>query len=156
MSWSLAIKNGDLSLSGTSLAQVTGTAKLVQDLRCALLEPRNFDDHHPNYGSLLDGGRDDSGHEAMALIGENRWDLAAMQVDSEIRKVATEHQKRQVVRLKNDKLTYGVSTLTGDELLLEVVDIKMVQAQDKLLVTVYLLTAQGTNLELDIPLLNPS
>jgi hypothetical protein len=69
MSWSLRIQNGDLMLDGTNLGRATGSAKLIQDLRCAILEKMGTDDLHPEYGSLLDGGRDESGDVQPGYIG---------------------------------------------------------------------------------------
>src|SRR6476661_2816084 len=101
MSWSLALRNGDLAISGRSLGQTTGPSKLVQDLRCALLEPRGFDDLHPTFGSLIDGGQDEFGNQVAPLIGSTNWELAVLRIESEIRRIAADHQRRQLERAKN-------------------------------------------------------
>lgn len=152
MSWSLDLRNGDLVISGARLGQTTGAEKLVQDLRCALLETRGHDDMHPTFGSLIDGGRDDSGAEVVSIIGTNNWPFAVLQIDSEIRRIAGDYQLRQIERGKNDRRTYGESTLTNDELLLEVTNIETVQAQDMLMVNVSLKTAQGQQFQIAVPI----
>lgn len=152
MSWSLELRNGDLTISGARLGQTTGSNKLVQDLRCAILEPRGHDDMHPAFGSLIDGGIDEAGREVASIIGTDRWEFAALQIQSEIRRIAALHQARQVERAKADRLTYGESTLTNAELLFQITNIDMVQAQDRLLVTVFVENGQGDEFSLDVPI----
>lgn len=152
MSWSLQLRNGDLALSGNRLGQVTGAPKLVQDLRCAILEPRGTDDAHPKYGSLIDGGRDDKGNEVRSLIGESDWDLIALRIESEIRRIGSDHQQRQIERAKRDRFTYGQSTLVNDELLADIEHIDMFQAQDRLLVSVTVKTGQNQTFTIDVPI----
>jgi hypothetical protein len=152
MSWSLALHNGDIALSGARLGQVSGPSKLVQDLRCALLEPKGFDDLHPTFGSLIDGGRDDYGNQVAPFIGTSDWDLAILRVESEIRRICADHQRKQTERSKNDRYRYGESTLTPDEMLMGIDTINMYQAQDKLLVNVKLSTAAGQGFSIDLPI----
>lgn len=154
MSWSLQLRGGDLSIDGATLGRVTGAQKLVQDLRCALLESRGFDDLHPTFGSLIDGGIDEYGNSVQSIIGSIDWEFAALRIQSEIRRVAAEYQKQQTNRARNDRSVLGQSTLTNDELLLDVSNIAMTQAQDRLMVNVTLQTATGQTIPLDIPLEN--
>ena len=152
MSWSLRLQNGDLSTEGTKLGQVSGGQKLIQDLKCALLERRGLDDMHPSYGSLIDGGRDEFGREVPSLIGSVDWERAGIRVEGEIRRIATEYQARQVRRAENDRYRYGESTLSNSELLLSIQQISMTQAQDKLMVRVLLDTATGEQISIDVPI----
>lgn len=152
MSWSLELRNGDLTISGARLGQTTGSNKLVQDLRCAILEPRGHDDMHPSFGSLIDGGIDEAGREVASIIGTDRWEFAALQIQSEIRRIAALHQARQTERAKADRLAYGESTLENAELLYQVSNIDMVQAQDRLLVTVTLQNGRGEQFSFDVPI----
>lgn len=151
MSWSLQLRNGDLALGGTSFAQTTGGNKLVQDLRCALLEHRGHDDMHISFGSLLDGGMDDFGVQQPSLIGTNDWNRIALRVEAEIRRIAQDHQQKQLERARQDRYTYGESTLSGNELLLQVTDIQMMQAQDALMVSVHLVTGTGQAIVINTP-----
>jgi hypothetical protein len=151
MSWSLEINNGDLTTPGARLGQVAHGAKLVQDLRCALLERRGNDDMHPTFGSMIDGGRDEFGNEVQSIIGTHQWDFIAMRVEGEVRRICAEHQQRQLDRAKADRLTYGESTLGNDELLIRIGNFSMTQAQDRLLVQITLETGSGSHV-LNIPI----
>lgn len=151
MSWSLQLRNGDLALGGASFGQVSGQAKLAQDLRCALLEPRGTDDMHPTFGSLIDGGLDDLGVYQHSLIGSDNWGFAALQIEADIRRICLNYQRSQLERARQDRFQYGSSTLTPDELLLQVESINMIQAQDRLLVTVSIITGNGNTITLDVP-----
>jgi hypothetical protein len=152
MSWSLQLRNGDLTVEGAKLGQVTGSNKLIQDLRCALLEARGSDDLHPKFGSLIDGGINDEGQPVPSVIANTNWELAALRIETEIRRIAAEHQRRQLTRAQSDRRTYGESTLSNTELLAEISGIQMFQAQDKLLVQVSLRLGDHQTRTIDIPL----
>lgn len=154
MSWSLGLKHGDLFLDRGGYATTTGPNKLVQDLRCALLEERGHDPHHPEFGSLIDGGVDEYGHYVSTLIGDDDWDFVAMRVDGEIRRISALHQQAQIERSKRDRGTYGQSTLIPDELLLEVKSVTMQQAQDSLMVSVVLQTGDSREIAINVPITN--
>src|SRR5215210_2858194 len=115
MSWSLELRNGDLTLSGTRLGQVVGSQKLVQDLRCAIMEQRGHDDMHPKFGSTIDGGRDDQGREVSGVVGLIDWDYAALTIQSEVQRIAGEYQRRQLARAQDDRYRFGESTLSAGE-----------------------------------------
>jgi hypothetical protein len=150
MSWSLQIRNGDLSVSGAKLGTVTGGSKLAQDLRCALLTERGSDDLHPTFGSLIDGGRNDAGDWVQSLIGSTDWELIAMRVEAEIRRICLDQQARQVFRAQQDRMVYGQSTLSNDELLLQVDSVQMFQAQDTMMVRVSIITGTGQKQTVDV------
>jgi hypothetical protein len=107
---------------------------------------------HPTFGSLIDGGIDEAGREVASIIGTDRWEFAALQIQSEIRRITALHQARQVERAKADRLTYGESTLSNAELLFQITNIDMVQAQDRLLVTVALKNGEGSEFALNVPI----
>lgn len=154
MSWSLRIHNGDLVLDGISYGQVTGVNKLVQDLRCAILERMGTDDLHPAFGSLIDGGRMPDGAVVESMIGTTRWNQMALLVESEIRRIASELQTRQAQRAENDKFTYGRATQTTGEILSRISFVNLVQNQDTLQVNAGIVTASGNEAILDIPVTN--
>jgi hypothetical protein len=151
MSWSLALRNGDLALGGTHLATTTSVPKLVQDLRCALLEPMGTDDLHPSFGSVIDGGRRPDGTEVPSLIGSTRWGRAAVEIRAEIMRIADEHRSRQLARAREDQLVYGKPTLEPGEVLISVRGIDMMQVQDTLMIRVTLEVGNGTTREINIP-----
>lgn len=155
MSWSLQVRNGDLALSGASYGVVTGGNKLTQDLRCALLEHMGTDPSHPTFGSTIDGGMRSDGTYIPGVIGEGRSDLALIRIEAEIRRIVRDYQARQLERAKNDKLTYGKATLTGNEVLMNLVGISASQSLDTLNVKVQIQTARGTE-TIDIAVNNPT
>lgn len=152
MSWSLELRSGDLTIGGARLGVVNGSSKLIQDLRCALLERMGTDAFHPSYGSLLDGGRTPDGVQHGGLIGETDWDAIAIQVDSEIRRIASEYQDRQLARAQADRVTYGKTTLDAGEAFLGLSDVNLVQVQDTLFVRITLQVGSGETRTLNIPL----
>lgn len=152
MSWSLKLTHGDLTLSGTQFGIVTDEAKLVQDLSCHLLERMGTDDLHPGFGSLIDGGTRPDGTEIPSVIGDPDVALVALEIEAEIRRVAREHQAKQLVRAKSDRFTYNKVTLTAGEVLLSIQNIVFTQIEDRLAVKIVLQTAHGQDVELVLPL----
>lgn len=151
MSWSLELRGGDLVVGGASFGTVTQQAKLVQDLRCAILERMGTDEDHPWFGSLIDGGRL-NGREQESLIATTDWNVAVLAVESEIRRIVDLYQKQQIVRSERDRSTYGKPTLTPGELLMGVQGIQFFQAQDNLLCRVTLLTGADSEIPINVPL----
>ena len=151
MSWSLELRNGDLNLSGTQLGQATGAQKLVQDLRCAILEPRGNDNMHPDFGSIIDGGLDKFGREVESVIGSTDWAFVSLRVQNEINRLAQELQQRQIARSKKDRYTYGESTLTPTEMLFSLSGFRLIQVQDTLVVEVTLTTGTGREIPITVP-----
>lgn len=151
MSWSLQLRNGDLTIGGASLGVVTNQAKLVQDLRCAILERMGTDPDHPWFGSLIDGGRL-NGVEQPSLIATTNWNVAALTIEAEIRRIVGQYQTQQINRSQADRTSYGKPTLTPEELLMNVANIEFFQAQDNLLCRVTLVTGAGTELPINVPL----
>lgn len=139
MSFSLAIRNGDLALNGNSFATVTEGAKVFQDLRCALLTPFEFYEKYPEYGSQLE-----------SVIGEHDWKKAATLVKGEIQRICSEYQSRQISRNRADSVTYGRLTITPSETLLRINNIEFIQVENHLIVKVQLLLGAG-EVELNIP-----
>lgn len=156
MSWSLQLQNGDLALSGASLATVTDTNKLTQDLRCALVEHMGDDDMHPTYGSLIDGGVTPSGQVIPSVIGMTDVQEVATTIQSEIQRIAAAYQAQQLNRAKDDQVTYNRVSLTPAEVLLSVSDISFIQETDSLLVTITLSTAAGEDITVALPILTNS
>lgn len=150
MSWSLQLRRGDLTLGGSSYGTVTGADKLVQDLRCALLEPFGYDEMHRDFGSVLDGGVMD-GVEYKGPIGRTDFESVRNEIEIEIRRVAREHQRSQINRSNRDINKYGNSTLTNRELLRSISSIDTVQINDIVFVRVSL-SLGDTDRTIDIPL----
>lgn len=151
MTWSLQLRNGDLTIDGARFGTVTNQAKLVQDLRCAILERMGTDEDHPWFGSLIDGGRL-NGVDQESIIATDDWNVAVLRVESEIRRLVAQYQSQQVVRSEQDRGVYGKPTLTPAEILMGVGNIQFFQAQDNLLCRITLITGADTELNLNVPL----
>lgn len=145
------MRNGDLVVGGSSFGAVAEQPKLVQDLRCAILERMGTDEDHPWFGSLIDGGRL-NGVEQESLIATDDWNYAVLAVEAEIRRIVDQYQKQQLVRTEQDRSTYGKPTLTPGELLMGVSNLQFFQAQDNLLCRVTLVTGADAEFPLNIPL----
>lgn len=151
MSWSLQLHGGDLVIGGSSFGIVTDQNKLVQDLRCAILERMGTDEDHPWYGSLIDGGRL-NGVDQGSLLATDDWGTAVLVVEGEIRRIVDQHQKSQIVRNERDRSIYGKPTLTPGEVLMGIADIQFFQAQDNLLCRVTLITGADGKMTINVPL----
>lgn len=151
MSWSLQLRNGDLTVDGARFGTTTNQAKLVQDLRCAILERMGTDEDHPWFGSLIDGGRL-NGVEQESIIATDDWNIAVLAVESEIRRIVGQYQSQQIVRSEQDRSVYGKPTLTPPEILMGLGGIQFFQAQDNLLCRITLITGADTELNLNVPL----
>lgn len=144
MTWSLAISNGDISYGQNGLNTVTGSDKLVQDLSCTILEPLGTDYSDPNFGSVIEGGVDADGIVYPGYIGAAN--NAAMQglIASEIQRICQNYQIDQIQRNQNDLSSYGVSTLSAGEALLNVTSVQVNQVDTMAYVTVDLTTGTGS------------
>lgn len=150
MSWSLRLSGGDLVHGGAHYDVVKGRKKLAQDLRCALLTQLGSDPVHPEYGTVIEGGRGLDGAEYRGVVGGRDWEQAALLVDSEIRRVVREYQSYQMTRLREDQAVYGRSTLDSDEVLATIEDIRFAQVGDQLVVDVAVQTQAGNQQTVEV------
>lgn len=150
MAWSLALRNGDLTLGQAQYGTVTNEAKLVQDLRCWILERMGTDDMHPNFGALIDGGTAADGTERAGVIGTTDIDLAQTLVESEIWRIVREYQAQQLARAKSERQTYGKTTFTKGEVLVRLEHVELQQSLDSLNVHLFIVTAADTQIDLSL------
>src|SRR3954463_12305873 len=151
MSYSLQVRHGDFVTTGASLGTVTREVKMTQDLTHWILERMGTDDVHMGYGSLLDGGTLPDGTEVEGVIGTYDWELAALEVERDLRRIISEYQAIQLRRAKGDRTTYGRGTLTPEEVVMEVPSIDYTQAVDVLIVTINIVTASNAYLQIALP-----
>lgn len=147
MTWSLQLANGDLTLGRASYGSVTGSQKLVQDLRCYLLEQMGTDDAHPEFGCLLEGGVH-RGEYVEGVIGLANDELTQLIIEGEIRRIVLDYQARQLARAKSDRARYRKATLTRGEILVSLSNISMVRSEDRLDVTLNLVTPENDSVVL--------
>ena len=152
MSWSLQIKDGDFRVDSAHLGTVIGQNKLVQDMTCAIMERMGTDNLHPEYGSLIDGGRTPDGVVATSVIGDTDTEMVALKIESELTRIARQLQRQQLARAKADKMTYGNATLSPQEVLMELQGVDFSITLDRLTVFVHLVTATGFEFDITIPI----
>jgi hypothetical protein len=149
MSYSLQLRNGDLVVDRGRLGFVTGPQKLVQDIRCALLEKMGTDDLHPEFGSILDGGTVD-GEEMEGIIGETDPEVIRSFVATEVNRIITAYRNAQINRAQADRLTYNKTTLSMGEALADA-EINMGMIADTLVVQIILHAESGDTKTIAIP-----
>jgi hypothetical protein len=152
MSWSLQLSHGDFTVSQAQFGTVTNESKLVQDLRCALLQKMGSDLLHTDFGSVIDGGIGPDGSYVEGVVGENDIDMAVLFIESEIQRVVRAHQARQLARAKADRSTYGRATLGPREVVIGLANIAIIQDQDILNVAVTLQVGSGEMIDINVPL----
>ena len=154
MTWSLRLSSGDLSISGPGgYGTVTGTNKLIQDLRNWILEPRGSDPSSPDYGSTIDGGALPDGSWVEPAIGGLATPEQLMTIEAEIRRILAAYQQQQADRINQEVILYaGKNTYGSGEILSAINDVQATQILTTLFVTVSITTADGDNLTFTQPL----
>ncbi len=151
MTWSLALQNGDLQLSGSDLGIVTGEAKLIQDLTCFVLTQLGSDPSHPDYGSIILGGTDGSGIAYQSFLSGVYTTGNASQLMNELQRILLAYQNMQLIRAQTDKAVYGKTTFSKGEVLLTVNSITATTNQSTVTLVVSMTTAAGTSVNLNVP-----
>lgn len=131
MSYSFTVTDKDISLKGSNLGLAYGRPKLIQDLTLWLTERYRSDRFHSNYGSILDN-----------FIGEVIDPMSAHEVEAEVHRVLQNYQMVQYRRMQEDP-----TTLSPEEVLVEVEDIKAKIDYDSVVVVISIVTgsrARGT------------
>lgn len=109
MSFSLAIRNGDLVQQGSSLGIVHGVDKLKQDLTLWVAERHGIDRFHPRMGSKLQD-----------YIGGIINYHTQMMVESEVNRVLDNYQKVTFMGLRETPSRYSMSELLWEILSVDV------------------------------------
>ena len=153
MSYSLQIKSGDLNLGGPGgLAVVTGTQKLVQDLRNWILEAQGTDPMHPEFGSTLDGEIMPDGSYQDNFIGTTIDSFQILNVEAELRRILYAYQQNQVNKLQAEQIQYsGKNTFAAGEILYSIDAVDIQQLGDVLVAHIQITTDQGTSVSLTQP-----
>jgi hypothetical protein len=118
MTYSLRIFNGDL-VKGQSnnLDLVWGSDKVVQDLMCWIREPYGTDPVNPDLGTLIQNGEDKTTFSVNRNFQGNYSNYENLVV-SEIQRVISDYQQRQLSKAKLEMSLYGdIVTFESDELI---------------------------------------
>lgn len=148
------MQGGDLSLGGPGgFSTVTGTQKLIQDLRNWILEPRGTDPDHPEYGSVLDGGTLPDGTVLESPVGSILDASVIMNMESEIRRILTAYQQQQLDRLQRESALYnGKNTFAPGEILYSIDKVDVQQYIDVAIATVTITTSSGQIVPFNVPI----
>lgn len=125
MSFSLALKNGDLVQQGSSFGVVYGVDKLVQDLTLWLTERYGGDIMHPEVGSVLD-----------SWIGTIISSSTKADIHGEVLRVLQNYQHLQMIELKKFPQKFSMS-----EILYGIDDIQVSADYDTVSVVISVSTA---------------
>jgi hypothetical protein len=100
MSYSLAVKDGDLVQEGSSLGLVFGADKLTQDIRLWITERHGGDRFHVNMGSIL-----------QEFIGGVADESTIAEVQGEINRILDNYMKLQRRKFKNQPQSLSASEM---------------------------------------------
>jgi phage baseplate assembly protein W len=129
MSYSLAVRNGDLVKRGSNLDVVWGIDKLKQDLQCWVTERFGGDRFHPLMGSILQD-----------YIGTIISPRTQAEIEDEVMRVMDNYQRVQMYGFKTNPRLYSM-----EELLESVNDISVSVSFDTISVFVDVCSAARTN-----------
>lgn len=128
MSYSFTVAEKDIQLKGSNIGLSYGRTKLIQDLTLWLTERYRSDRFHSSYGSILDG-----------FIGDVIDDMSAYEVEAEVNRVLQNYQMVQYRRMQEDP-----TTLSPEEVLVDVEDIKARIDYDSVVVVISIVTGSRT------------
>lgn len=128
----LRLTNGDLTLNGRAYAEVSGTAKVRQDLRGALAEPLGTDRFHPGWGSTL-------GDHVAAVVDP----FTEFEVKAEVSRVISNYAAVQRDKVESDIYSDGATRFSTSEILSSVRGVDTTLVGDRLTVDIHLQTASG-------------
>ena len=134
----LELHDGDLRIGTSRYATISGPRKVVQDLRCALLEPVGNDRFHPSYGSQLED-----------FIGLPLSPDVAFLIQQEIARVVQNYAAVQRDQIQRDLLAGLRARYTAGDVLAELVDVKVEANFDTVSATVTLRTLDANTLVLN-------
>jgi phage baseplate assembly protein W len=143
MSKSLSIASGDLSVTGRHYDTVSGKDKLMQDLRCALIEQVGDDPATPNFGSQF---------ESDTYLGQNYTEMLAEEARVEVMSILQNYQVAQLTKIQTETITYnGKNTLSEGEVIDSIDSVDSVFSGDTLVIRVQLTTIAGDQVKIDVP-----
>jgi hypothetical protein len=152
MSWSLKISAGDIDLlsSSSGMAIVTGKEKTFQDLKLWLSEAMGSDPMHPEYGSLLDGGRLPNGTIIESFIGSDS--LSTSRVEQEVVRIIEAFIRQQNERISLDMSNLGKTTVSDSEIIDSIGSIRTSVFDNKLVLRISLIMRNGNDVTITQPL----
>lgn len=134
----LQLRNGDLVMGPGGAQTISGPDMIVQDLRCALVEPLGNDRFHPGYGSILE-----------EQVGQVIDGAARFAVEQEVSRVVANYVAVRADQVSSDRLAGVRSRFEDADLIGTVNGINVAQQGDAIQVQVALTTGAGQTATLD-------
>lgn len=128
----LLLRDGDLVVNHRAYVPVTGTGKVAQDLRGAMLEPLGNDRFHPGWGSTLD-----------AFIASIADETTRSDIEIEINRVIANYAAVQRDKIEADISGDTDTRFSTDEILSRIRGVSVTTQQDSVKVVVTLQTVSG-------------
>jgi phage baseplate assembly protein W len=136
----LQVQNGDLQLdTGGRLQFITGSSKLIQDLRLWLQEEYGIGYTSPNFGSTL-----------YKMIGQGLTAEAITSVQSEITRVLNLYQSNQALRLQKAQSKTELSYWNKSEIIKSINSINAHTYNASIIIDVSLTTLSNASLNLQL------
>lgn len=129
----LRLSDGDLTPVGRVFAEISGTSKVTQDLRCALAEPMGTDRFHPRWGSNLD--------QYVSVVADPTTEF---EIAAEVNRVISNYASVQRDKVEADIYSgASESRFTSDEILQRVKGVDVKAVADRISVDIQIQTASG-------------
>lgn len=128
----LALRNGDIIVTGTGHQTISGSSKIRQELALALSEEYGSDKYHTNWGSILP-----------EFFGKPITDLTQDEVKTEVLRVIQAYIAIQQNEVLNDHLTQRASRFHSNDVVTGVNAISVSMNLDTIYISVDLQTASG-------------
>lgn len=128
----LQLVNGDIALGPRGYAEVTGVAKIQQDLTLAVLTPYGSDRFHPTWGSTLE-----------SQIGSAQGPLTQSTISSEITRVVQNYMLVQNNTLTMAQTNGYTSPYSNDDLVSGIASLAVSSNYDVVSVACTVATASG-------------
>lgn len=146
MSKSLAITTGDLSITGRHYDTVSGKDKLIQDLRCALIEEVGTDPATPDFGSRF---------ETDDYLGQAYTEILAEEARQDVMTILQSYQAAQLAKLQDETIAYnGLNTFSEGEVIETIDSIDSIFSGDTLIIRVTITTIAQEQIKIDVPVDN--
>ena len=128
----LALRNGDLVVTGTGHQTISGSAKIRQELALALGEEFGADKYHPTWGSILN-----------EFFGKPIDELTQDEVRTEVARVIQAYIAVQQQEVLSDHLAQRASRFHSNDVVTGLNSIDVSMTLDTIFVSVDLQTASG-------------
>lgn len=136
----LQVSNGDLQLdTGGRLQFITGSSKLIQDLRLWLQEEYGVGYTSPNFGSTL-----------YKMIGTGLTGASVTQIQNEVSRIINLYQNNQVLRLQKAQSKTELSYWNKSEIIQSVNSVNAYPYNSSVIVNVSLTTLSNSTLNLQL------